>query len=187
MSNTQPTLTTARLVLRPFVLTDASRVQELAGVREVADTTLYIPHPYPDGAAEEWIATHAELWRDGSEAVYAITLRESGDVIGAIALRVDAAASSGEMGYWIGVPYWNRGYCTEAATVLLTFAFETLQLQRAVGRHFTRNVASGRVMQKLGMQFVEMQPAALHCRGQWEDATVYLLEQRFWRGRNSNH
>ena len=54
----QPILRTQRLVLRPFVVDDALGVQVLAGAREIADTTLHIPHPYPAGAAEQWIATH---------------------------------------------------------------------------------------------------------------------------------
>lgn len=62
----RPVLRTARLELRPFVLEDAPRVTELAGAREIADTTLTIPHPYPEGAAEGWIAAHQQAWEAGS-------------------------------------------------------------------------------------------------------------------------
>ena len=53
----QPTLATPRLLLRAFALTDARRVTELAGDRAIADTTT-LPHPYADGLAADWIATH---------------------------------------------------------------------------------------------------------------------------------
>lgn len=54
----RPTLKTDRLILHPFVLSDATVVQQLAGSRNVADTTLFVPHPYLDGMAESWIAAH---------------------------------------------------------------------------------------------------------------------------------
>jgi [ribosomal protein S5]-alanine N-acetyltransferase len=56
---TQPTLSTTRLVLRTFVIGDAAAVQRLAGVHEIAFTTLHVPHPYKDGMAAAWIRTHA--------------------------------------------------------------------------------------------------------------------------------
>ena len=56
-----------------------------------------------------------------------------------------------ELGYWIGVPWWNRGYATEAGRALLDFGFGTLGLHRIMAHHMMRNPASGRVMQKLGM------------------------------------
>ncbi len=61
----QPTLHTPRLILRPFQLSDASAAQQLAGAAEVAAMTLTIPHPFGDGIAESWIATHRAAWGRG--------------------------------------------------------------------------------------------------------------------------
>src|SRR5687767_697624 len=98
----QPTLETERLILRPFTAADAPRVQTLAGAREVADTTLTIPHPYPDGLAEEWIKTHAPAWESGRRAIVAISNSDAG-VIGGISLHdIDADESKAEMGFWVG-------------------------------------------------------------------------------------
>ncbi|MEK7239824.1 MAG: GNAT family N-acetyltransferase [Gemmatimonadota bacterium] len=146
-----PTLKTGRLVLRPFLLSDAATVLRLAGDRAVADTTLSIPHPYVDGMAEQWIATHEGAWTRHEMATLAITEAEAG-LIGAISLRIELAHRRAELGYWIGVPYWGLGYATEAARAMVAFGFEKLSLHRIYAHHFTRNPASGRVMSKVGMR-----------------------------------
>lgn len=150
-SETQPTLTTERLILRPFVLEDAPAVQRLAGDRAVADTTERIPHPYKDGMAEAWIAKHPQGFRDRKECTFAVVLRDGQQVIGAVSLTLAMAHSRGELGYWIGREYWGHGYCTEAARAVVEFGFAELALHRVQARHLTRNPASGRVMAKLGM------------------------------------
>ncbi len=149
---TLPTLHTERLVLRPFVPEDAPEVQRLAGDRRVASTTLNIPHPYEAPMAVAWIATHGDAFATGERVSLAITLRDGGALVGAIGLGLSAAHRRGEMGYWIGVPYWGRGYCTEAAGAMLRYGFDTLHLHRIHAAHLTRNPASGRVMAKIGMR-----------------------------------
>lgn len=146
-----PTLRTERLALRPFLLADAALVQRLAGEREVADTTLAIPHPYEDGMAESWIATHGGAWERQESATLAITTLEHG-VIGAISLKLEPAQRRAELGYWIGRPYWGRGYATEATRAMIAWGFEEVGLARIYAHHMTRNPASGRVMAKAGMQ-----------------------------------
>lgn len=143
-----PTLSTDRLVLRPFSPADAPDVQRLAGAREVADTTLGIPHPYPDGAAEGWIATHRESAASGTFYTFAIARKEDGALVGAIRLTVNQTHNKAELGYWIGVPFWRNGYATEAACKAVEFGFEMVGLNRVFARCFTRNPASARVMQK---------------------------------------
>ncbi len=151
--STIPTLYTPRLVLRPFTLDDATRVQLLAGERIIAEMTGHIPHPYHAGVAEDWINTHAGDWKHGDALTLAITLGETGELIGAVSLTLRPEFKRAELGYWIGVPYWNHGFMTEAARAVLRFAFESLQMQRVYAIHFARNPASGRVMQKIGMQY----------------------------------
>ncbi len=148
----QPTLTTERLILRPFVPEDAPAVQRLAGDRAVADTTERIPHPYKDGMAEAWIATHVQHFRERKECTFAIVLKDGQQVVGAVGLTLAMAHSRGELGYWIGYEFWNRGYCTEAARAVVEYGFSVLGLHRIQARHLSRNPASGRVMAKLGMQ-----------------------------------
>jgi RimJ/RimL family protein N-acetyltransferase len=143
---------TPRLVLRPMAAADAPVVQKWAGDFEVADTALNIPHPYPDGLAEEWIAAQERGWCEGREAVFAIAARTDGTLMGAIGLAgIDARHRHAEMGYWVGRPFWNLGIATEAARGVLDFAFDTLDLERVFAHYFARNPASGRVLEKIGM------------------------------------
>ena len=153
IDSTIPTLYTPRLILRPFTIDDAARVQLLAGERIIAEMTGHIPHPYEAGVAIEWINTHAADWRHGDALTLAITLRESGELIGAVSLTIRSEYKRAELGYWVGIPYWNQGYMTESARAVLQFAFESLRVQRVYAAHFARNPASGRVMQKIGMQY----------------------------------
>ncbi len=142
-------ITTLRLILRPFRDEDAPDIQRLAGSYEVAYNTLLIPHPYPDGAAEVWIKKQRE---HESDLAFAITEKDTGALTGALGLHIVREHDRGEIGYWIGLPYWNRGYATEAVGAVIQFGFEHMMLHRIWAGHFTRNIASGRVMQKNGMK-----------------------------------
>ncbi len=176
----QPTLETERLVLRPFDLSDAPVVQKLASAFEVADTTLNVPHPYRDGVAEAWILTHKQLHRAGALVNFAIVLRETQQLMGAVGLRVQPGHQRGELGYWIGLPYWRLGYCTEAAEAVVAYGFERLGLNRIHASHFHRNPASGRVLQKLGMRHEGRFREHVRKWDQFEDLEKYgILRSEF--------
>lgn len=169
----QPTLTTERLLLRPFALSDAAAVQRLAGDRAVADTTERIPHPYEDGMAESWIATHAERFRNLEECTFAILLKDLPKLVGAVGLTLAMEHRRGELGYWIGQDYWNRGYATEASRAVIDFGFSVLGLHRIQARHMSRNPASGRVLEKLGMRHEGRLRGYTLKWGVFEDAEIY--------------
>ena len=127
------------------MLSDAKDVQTLAGHRKIASTTLNIPHPYEDGMAEGWIGTHEEQFENRKGVVYAITSKDDGHLIGAISLMNIVKDHQAEMGYWIGGPYWGKGYCTEAGKALLRYGFEELGLVRVHACYLSRNPVSGKV------------------------------------------
>lgn len=148
-----PTLESERLILRPFSLNDAKDVQHLAGDFLVAETTLNIPHPYEDGMAEDWIGTHKKNFEAGTEIIFAITHKSEKYLIGAIGIsKINTQFEKAEIGYWIGKPYWNNGYCTEAVQAVLKYCFENLNLNKVYAMHFSNNHSSGRVMEKAGMR-----------------------------------
>ena len=176
----QPVLHTSRLTLRPYLPVDAQRVQQLAGAREISDTTLHIPHPYPDGAAEAWIASHPSVWDAGTGVNYAITDRVSGALYGSVALTISRQHERAELGYWIAVPFWNCGYCTEAARELVAMAFGSLHLHRVEARHLHRNPASGRVMAKLGMRLEGVHRESVKKWNRYEDLAIHAMLAREW-------
>ena len=177
----QPTLTTRRLTLRPFVAHDAFDVERLAGVREIADTTLNIPHPYPRGGAAAWIALHAAAWSEGSNATFAIVSAESDKLVGAISLMIKREHRRAELGYWIAVGSWNSGYATEASQRVVEFGFDVMGLHRIEARHMLRNPASGRVMTKLGMQLEGVERDWAIKWDRFESLAVYSILEPEWR------
>ena len=169
----QPTLETERLILRPFVDSDAPRIAELAGEAEIADTTLRIPHPYTARMASQWIGTHEAIRDKGLALFYAIDHKERGELVGSTGIDIDLLQSRADIGYWIGREFWNRGYATEAAEKLLGYAFTVLRLHKVVSHHFARNQASGRVLEKLGMKREGLLRAHLRKSEAWEDLVEY--------------
>ena len=181
----QPTLRTPRLFLRPFSLADAPAVHALVRAREIADTTLSIPHPYEKEAAETWISSHLEMFNQGLSVHFAIILRESELLVGAIGLSIQLTHSCAEMGYWVGVPYWRRGYCTEAVAVVLEYAFRERELNRIYAVHFKRNPASGRVMQKNGMVYEGCLRQHVQKWDAYEDLVQYGILRDEWQARQA--
>jgi ribosomal-protein-alanine N-acetyltransferase len=147
----QPTLHTERLVLRPFAEADASDLRRLLSDADVARQTLTIPHPYPDSAADEFIAVLAPAWAARKRAVWAVTRAADRTLVGGIGLQLTLAHKRAEVGYWIAKPEWGRGYATEATRCLIAYAFDELGLHRVEAHHFLENPASGRVLVHAGM------------------------------------
>lgn len=168
----QPSIETERLVLRPFRLEDGPVVRELAGDPAVADTTLNVPHPYGEGVAEAWIATHPERWDRLEVATFALTTAGDG-VIGAMSLSMSVEHRRAELGYWVGQRHWNRGYATEAVRALIPFGFRALPIDRIFAQHFARNPASGRVLVKAGMRYEGMMRQHVRRFDRPEDCVQY--------------
>ena len=162
---------------------DGPAVQALAGDKAIADTTLNIPHPYEDGMAEAWIGSHAERFQKGEGVDYAVTLREDRSLIGAVGLSRDDRSNRAELGYWIARPFWKRGFATEAARAVVAYGFGVMALHRMTSHHMARNPASGRVMQKLGMQREGVCREHIRKGERYEDVVLYGILRREWNDR----
>ena len=180
----QPVLESDRVRLRPFVEEDAARVQSLAGDYAIADTTLNIPHPYEEGMAEQWIGGHRELFEAVTHVIYAVTDKANSELLGTVGLTIERRFNKANLGYWIGKPYWGRGFATEAAGVVVAYGFRELGLHRVASMHIVRNPASGRVMQKLGMQYEGTLRGDTMKWDRYEDLCMYGLLADEWKARD---
>ncbi|MBI5931428.1 MAG: GNAT family N-acetyltransferase [Chloroflexi bacterium] len=175
-----PVITTERLILRSFTLDDASELARVINAPEIATMTLNIPYPYPAQMAVDWINGLEERYLSGANVNFAITLRSTGEMGGSIGLVINPRHQHAEMGYWLAVPLWGKGYVTEAARACLEFGFETLGLHRIFAGHYARNPASGRVMQKMGMTYEGTFRQHLLKDGVFEDNVVYGILREDW-------
>ena len=176
-----PKLQTARLDLRGFEPGDAPDVRRLAGEWEIARMLLSVPHPYGEGVAEEWIGGHRSEFERGEAVHLAVVLRGQGGLCGACGLIVHKRDLNAELGYWIGVPYWGRGYATEAASEVVRYGFEEMDLHRIHAAHFASNPASGRVLQKIGMSYEGTRREHHRKWSDYEDRVEYGLLAPEWR------
>lgn len=175
-------LESKRLRLRPFEMSDAERVAELANDYSIYEMTLRLPHPYTLQDAEQWIAIHPQLRETGTETPFAIILKQVNALVGSIGLKnIDHYNKSAEIGYWIGRTWWNKGIVTEAAQRLLKYGFEELGLNRIHGHFIPKNAASGKVMEKIGMRREGLLRQMVVKDGVFEDIVLYsiLAEEYF--------
>lgn len=180
-ADTRPSLETDRLRLRPFTQEDAETVQRLVNDLEIVATTRALHFPYPDGAAVRWISQQPLAWVEGRAAIFAISLKSSGLVIGATGLEIDSADERAELGYWLDPAFWNRGYTTEAAIALVDFAFRHLGLNRVSAEHMVHNPASGRVLEKIGFRPEGLLRQHAKKWGRFHDVAVFGLVRENWR------
>ncbi|PZO79286.1 MAG: GNAT family N-acetyltransferase [Mesorhizobium amorphae] len=174
-----PVLTTERLVLRPPHPDDADELTRLANNRRVAEMLARMPHPYTPRHAAEFIARNG-----GAEScTYAVTLAESGAFVGCAALD---PAHDGNLviGYWIGEPFWNRGFATEAAHALVDIAFRNSDVEVLHASCRVLNIASRRVIHKCGFQYAG--EGMIHSVASGRVAVErYRLDRRTWVGLRS--
>lgn len=165
-------LATKRLILRPFQPGDATAVQTLCSDPMVARMTSRIPNPLPSDHAARWIAGHDAL-RD-SERAWTFCIAKNDQTVGAIDLRRDGDDASLTLGYWLGVPYWHRGYATEAAKVISQYGFGDLAANAVCAGVYVDNPASARVLEKCGFRYT-------HTDSQWCEARHEAVACRRYR------
>lgn len=171
-----PILRTPRLLLGSFETDDAPELERLAGAREIADTTLSIPHPYTLDHALAWIGNQRREAVRGRATNFAVRLLPEQSLIGSVGLRdIDREHLQAELGFWIGRERWRHGYASEAAAEVIRFGFEGLGLNRIYAHHMLRNPTSGHVLRHIGMQREGVLRERVRKWGVYEDVVLYAV------------
>ena len=176
-----PTLQTGRLRLRPFVEAD---VDALFALHTSADAMRYWDAPpWSDRErADRFIATCRRLAGEGTGARLAMDGLTDGAFLGWCSLtRWNPHYRSASLGYCLNPAAWGHGHATEAAGALLQWAFDELDLNRVQAETDTRNVASARVLQKLGFAREGTLREDCVVNGEVSDSWVFGLIRREWR------
>jgi RimJ/RimL family protein N-acetyltransferase len=168
-------LATERLVLRAPRSDDAKAIASLINDRRIAENTARIPHPYSLADAHTFLA---ETNRDPREPSFLIALTD-GTVIGGCGIHV-LGAGDPELGYWIGVPHWGRGYVTEAARALIDHAFGALGYQQLTSRARVSNPASRRVLEKCGFQWTGVSLIRIRALKSSAPVDCFRLDRGLW-------
>jgi len=166
-------LHTQRLLLRPWRLGDVEDAFAYASDVEWARYLWLVPQPYTHRDAEEFVARAVlDGWID--QAQFAIEFE--GHAIGGVRLNiVDVPGRTAGLGYNVARAHWGRGFATEATTAVTKFGFSSLNLHRIFATADARNLASIRVMQKLGMLEEGVLRQHRYFRGQHVDEVHYAI------------
>ncbi len=177
-----PVLVTERLVLRPPHEEDVDAIAHLADNARVAAMLARMPHPYARENAVDFV-TRARKGEMG-DGVYAVTQAETGVFMGCCGVHPHKHGEGLEIGYWLGEPFWGRGYATEAAHALIDLAFRAGSVERLHVSCRVGNEASRRVIHKCGFQFVGSGMMDSLAAGNVA-VERYVLDRRTWMGLRS--
>jgi RimJ/RimL family protein N-acetyltransferase len=181
-------IATERLLLRPFELGDLDALYEMQSDEGIV-RYLYVGTRTREevrNALAERIAG-AAVKGEGEWLSAAVTLRETGELVGDVSLHwVSVLHRQGEVGFIIHAAHQGRGYAVEASCPLFAFAFQTLGLHRVIGRAEARNVASARVLEKLGMRREAHLIENEWVKDEWQSELVYAILASEWAATRSD-
>lgn len=179
-------LITERLILRPWVESNAESLYEYAKNPQVGPVAGWPVHTSVDNSRE--------IIRDvlSADGTYAVTIKGDDRAIGSIGLMVGDKSNLGlpeteaEIGYWIGAPFWGRGYIPEAAQELVRYAFEELKLDALWCGYFDGNDKSKRVGEKCGFRFDRTERKDWPLIGETKTQHITRLSKGEWLELNNN-
>lgn len=178
-----PTLTGSRVTLRQMTRRDAEDFWQLANDRQVVRFLISLPYPYTLADGYAFIRrTHRQI-RKGTDFAFGIVAHETGTVVGGVGFhQYDKKNRRIEIGYWLGRPYWRKGYVSEAVRLACDWAFRELKVVRIQARVAAKNQASAKLLLKVGFTHEGTWRMAERLRSGWTDMHWFgLLRKEFRR------
>lgn len=153
MNAIHASLETPRLILRPMLATDFDALLLIFTDPQVM--AAFDEPPFMPAQMERWLERNLDHQTQYGYGLFSVILKQTGELIGDCGLEMMAELGGAELGYDFRRHFWNQGYATEAATAVRDHAFEVLQLPQLISLIRVGNLASRRVAEKVGVQFVE--------------------------------
>lgn len=173
---------TKRLILKPYTMTMAEDVYKVINNPYIADTMIMIPYPYPRESVNNWIRYLISSFESGTALEYAVFLKgmKPTYIGNAGFVTVSQKHQSAEIGYFIDQEYASQGFATEACEKLLHVGFHKLQFNRIYARCMARNIASQKVLKKIGMRHEGRFLQEFKKNNQFEDIDYFaILKQEY--------
>jgi RimJ/RimL family protein N-acetyltransferase len=167
-------LETERLSLRKPTLADVRVIAELANDRRIAEMTRRLPHPYTQDDAVRFVEAVAG---DSSETVFLVEHNHAPVGVAGVDW---SEPDTPELGYWLGVDCWGRGFATEAARAVIDFTFETFAIDRMVSGARVVNPASRNVLEKCGFQWSGVELRRFRALGSSTPVDRFRLTRGVW-------
>lgn len=166
------TIKTSRLTMRPLLDSDAANIALFVGDKRVAMNLAVVPHPYPEGAAESYIAYSRAS--ETSETIWGIDL--DGALIGIISMS-PKEGGVGDIGYWLAPQLWGGGLMSEALSAIEVYAREA-GFKRLFASVHQGNEGSAKVLMKCGFSYIGEAETHSISRGGMVQAWEYSMELR---------
>ena len=167
-------LETERLSLRKPTLADVKGIARIVNDRRIAENTRRLPHPYRQDDAVRFIKDMAKA---RAETVFLI--EEHHTPIGMVGIDW-RQPDSPELGYWLGVEYWGRGFGTEAARAVIDYAFEEFDIEHMISGARVVNPASRNILEKCGFQWTGVELHRFDALGSSSPVDCFRLTRGVW-------
>ncbi len=175
-------LTTSRCVLRCASEDDLESVWSATRYPGFNDGMRWNP-PKLKSEISAWTDRNLGIWKRGEEYVFTVRKRLDNSFIGRVSIRREKGQGVWSIGFWIHPERWGEGFATEASRAIIDFAFEDLKAEKIIASHALWNIASKRVMEKLGLVYVRENPRSFVKKGEWVAEADYETDRESWRAR----